>query len=144
MYDTCNWKPLAFYASQLFIGFYYTQQWPNISNAGEKFMISIPKVFLRLLNSFKVIFRQETSTALQRKSQKQINFKTSACLFTFYRWKFFFVYSQQPNIFCFHFNTAEWVGNFVVHSPKASLRIISFRCPCRAPCLKFWSPVGKS
>ena len=39
-------------------------------------------VFLRLLNSFEVIFRQETSPALQRKSQKWIS---SACLFTFYQ-----------------------------------------------------------
>ena len=43
-------------------------------------MISILKVFLRLLNSFKAIFRQETSTALQRKSQKQISRQVLVCL----------------------------------------------------------------
>ena len=36
-------------------------------------MILLSKVFLRLLNSFNAIFRQETSTALQRKSQKRIS-----------------------------------------------------------------------
>ena len=49
-------------------------------------MIIILKVFLRLVDSFKIIFRQETSSALQWKSQKRIS---SACLFTFYLRTFF-------------------------------------------------------
>ena len=51
-------------------------------NAGEKVKILIPKVFLRLLNLFEIIFRQETSTALQWKTAgakvTEGNLKTSA------------------------------------------------------------------
>ena len=47
---------------------------------------TVLKVFLRLVDSFEIIFRQEISSALQQKSQKRIS---SACLFTFYRWTFF-------------------------------------------------------
>ena len=36
-------------------------------------MILLSKVFLRLLNSFNAIFRRETSTALQQRSQRQIS-----------------------------------------------------------------------
>ena len=51
-------------------------------------MILLSKVFRRLFNSFNVIFRQGTITALQRKSQKLIS-RHRACLFTFYRWNIF-------------------------------------------------------
>ena len=34
--------------------------------------------------------------------------------------------------------------NFVVCSLEVSLRIISFRAPVWAPCLKFWLPKGNS
>ena len=88
-------------------------------------MILILKVFRRLLNSFNAIL---TTVLLQRKSQKRIS-RSSAWLFTFYRRKYFFVYGWQLNIFCFHFKSAEWPGNFDVCSPEVSLRIISFRCP---------------
>ena len=43
-------------------------------------MILLSKVSLRLLNSFNAIFRRETSTALQRKSQKQISRHSAVCL----------------------------------------------------------------
>ena len=39
---------------------------------------TVLKVFLRLVDSFEIIFREEISSALQQKSQKQIS---SACLF---------------------------------------------------------------
>ena len=44
------------------------------------FMILIPTVFLRLLNSLEAIFRKETSTALQQKSQKPISIQVLECL----------------------------------------------------------------
>ena len=51
-----------------------------VSNAERKVMILLSKVFLRLLNSFNAIFRRETSTALQRKSQKRISRHSAVCL----------------------------------------------------------------
>ena len=50
---------------------------------GEKVKILIPKIFVRLLTTFKIIFRQETLTTLQWKALEgevtETNFKTSAC-----------------------------------------------------------------
>ena len=43
-------------------------------------MILSSKVFLRPLNSLNAIFRRETSTALQRKSQKLISRHSTVCL----------------------------------------------------------------
>ena len=43
-------------------------------------MILLSKVFRRLLNSFDAIFRRETSTALQQKSQKLISRLCAVCL----------------------------------------------------------------
>ena len=43
-------------------------------------MILLSKVFLRLLNSFNAIFRQEVSTALQQKSHKRISRHSAVCL----------------------------------------------------------------
>ena len=74
------WNLLLFYALRLFISFYYMQKWPNISNTGEKVIILISKVFLRLLNSIKAIFRRETSSALQWKSQNWISRQVHVCL----------------------------------------------------------------
>ena len=98
------WYLLLFHSSRLFIGFYYMQQWLNVSNTGEKLTILIPKVFLRLLNSFEAIFRQETSTSLQ--------------------WKSRFTFSFQKCIM-----SREFCHSFV--NRKVGLRIISFRCPFR-------------
>ena len=74
------WNLLLFFALRLFISFYYMQYWPNIFYTGEKVLILISKVFLRLLNSIKAIFRQETSTALQWKSQNWISRQVLVCL----------------------------------------------------------------
>ena len=43
-------------------------------------MILLSKFFRRLLNSFDAIFRRETSTTLQRKSQKRISRHSAARL----------------------------------------------------------------
>ena len=43
-------------------------------------MISLWKYFRRPLNSFDANFRQQTSTALQLKSQKQISRHSAVCL----------------------------------------------------------------
>ena len=52
----------------------------NVSNAEGKVMILLSKFFQRLLNSFGAIFRRETITALQWKSQKQISRHSAVCL----------------------------------------------------------------
>ena len=52
----------------------------NVSNAEGKVMILLLKFFQRLLISFDAIFRRETSTALQLKSQKQISRHSAVCL----------------------------------------------------------------
>ena len=44
-------------------------------------MIIILKAFLSLVDSFEIIFRQETSFALQRKSQKRISSTCNCLLF---------------------------------------------------------------
>ena len=74
-----------------------------------KVMVLVSMVFQRLLNSLNAIL----TTVLQQKSQKRIS-RSSACLFTFYRRKYFFAYSWQLNVFYFHFKSAEWPGNFDV------------------------------
>ena len=93
------------------------------------------KVFRRLLNSFDTIFRQETSTALQQNSLKQISRQGLVCL-PFAGGKIFFAYGQQLNVFCFRIESAEWAGNFVVCSLEVSLRVISYRQPFR---LRVWN-----
>ena len=51
------------------------------------------KFFRRLLNSFDAIFRRETSTALQRKSLKQISRHSAVCL-PFIGRNIFFAYGK--------------------------------------------------
>ena len=85
-YVTCSLKPLAFFTHRNFRNIHKR---PINSSRGKmlgKIMILIPKVFLRPLNSFKIIFRQETSTSLQRKprerkSQKRFSRQVLVCLF---------------------------------------------------------------
>ena len=58
-------------------------------------------------------------------------------LFTFYQQKYSFGLLEMTNIFHFFFKNAEWAGNFVVHSPEVSLKIISFRHLFRLPVWNF-------
>ena len=98
-------KPLAFCTHH---NFKNIQNRPINSSRGKirgKIIILIPKVFLRPLNSFEIIFRQKkTSTALQWKPPWQ-KFKTSACSFTFISRNFlpmvdvnaFYVFVSKPH-----------------------------------------------
>ena len=73
----------------------------------------------------------------------EVNFKTSACLFTFYGRNYVFAYGRWPNILHFCFKSPECTGNFSVCSLEVSLRIISFRCPFGFLVWNyFWSPVA--
>ena len=92
-------------------------------NAGRKVMILIPKVFLRLLQSFEAIFRRERQLHLsgsRKRISRQVLFvyRLSA--------EIFFAYGRRPNVLRFRFKSAEWAGNFVVRSPEVGLSIISF------------------
>ena len=84
-------------------------------------MILMLKVFSRLVDSFEIIFRQETFSALQRKSQRRIS---SACLFTFYRGHFLSRADDQFNVLPFHCKSTEWAGNFVVCSLELGIEAI--------------------
>ena len=46
-------------------------------------------------------------------------------------------YWRWPTFSIFFFKNAEWAGNFVVHSPEVSLKIISFRHLFRLPVWNF-------
>ena len=132
-YVMCSLKPLAFCTHR---NFKNIQKRPINSSRGKmrgkKIIILIPKVFLRPLNSFEIIFRQETSTALQWKPLGQ-KFKTSACSFTFIS-QIFFLWST-PTRFTFSFQNHRMSRKFVVCSLEVgieaiAIRIISFRYPC--------------
>ena len=84
--------------SRRFISFYFMQWRPNVSNTEGKVMILLSTVFRRLLNSFNVIFRQETLTALKRKTHKLIS-RHSTCLFTFYRQNIFLPTANDQKFF---------------------------------------------
>ena len=116
------------------------QQWPNNSRSKmpQKRHNFDAESFLRLLNSFEII-RQATSTALQRNSrqwmsQKWILRQVLVCLL--YHRKFF-AFTPGPSVwrFCFCFKNKEYCG-FFIGSCK-------FKPAVRAPCLKFYLPVGK-
>ena len=83
-------------------------------------VIILIKVFLRLADSFNIIFRQETSSALQGKSQKRIS---SACLFTFNQ-RTIFALSWGSNILPFHCKSTKRAGNFVVCLLKVGMEAI--------------------
>ena len=87
----------------------------------------------------------------------EANLKTSAYNWLFvYLWsaEIFFCLRPRTKRFPFSFQNAEWAGNFVVSSPKVSLRIISFRRPFGLPlwnfgrprvnCRRLWRPLGSS
>ena len=106
---------------------------------GLGFLIS--KVIRRLLNSFHAIFRRETSTALQRKSQMQIS-KHKKCLFVYLlSAEIFFCHGQRSNVFRFRFKLyCRMSREFVVCSAEVSLRIIRFRRPFWLPLWNFGLP----
>ena len=106
----------------------------NVSNAEGKVMILLLKFFQRLLNSFDAIFRQETSTTLQQKSQKQILRHSAVCLLSA---KICFCLWLSIKHFPLSFQSAEWAGNIVVRSLEVCLRIISFRHPFGLPVWNF-------
>lgn len=68
-------------------------------------MVLTPKIFLRLLNQFEAIFRRETSTALQRRSPKQILGQVLLCL-TLIGETTIFAFGRR-NFFRFRFKSAE-------------------------------------
>ena len=73
-------------------------------NAGRKVMILIPKVFLRLLQSFEAIFRRERQLHLsgsRKRISRQVLFvyRLSA--------EIFFAYGRRPNVLRFRFKSAE-------------------------------------
>ena len=72
---TCNLKPACFSTDRDLLPVLTSSSSDplNVSNAEGKVMIVLSKCFRRLLNSFDAVFRRETSTALQRKSQKRIS-----------------------------------------------------------------------
>ena len=115
-----------FHTSRLFIGYNYPQQQPNVSNTGVKVMTLILKVLQRPIKFIQCHLAEVT----------EVNFKTSACFFTFYR----------PNTECFLFSlqkcrmSREFCCLFTESWPDSH----EFQAPVRVPCLKFWSPVGKS
>lgn len=82
---------------------------------GGKVKILIPKIFLRLSTSFKIIFRQEILTALWWKALRgevtEANFTTSACLFTFY-WQNYFLPSASDTRFMFSFHKCRMSREF--------------------------------
>ena len=129
----CSLKPLAFCAHH---NFKNIQKRPINSSRGKmrgKIIILIPKVFLRPLNSFEIIFQtKKTSTALQWKPPGQ-KFKTCACSFTFIS-RIFCLWSTSTR-FMFSFQNHRMSSKFVVCSLEVgieaiAIRIISFRHPC--------------
>ena len=103
-------------------------------------MILILKAFLRIFNSFEAIFRRENSTALQQKSQKRIS-RQAACLFTFYRRKYFFLPTADDQTFyVFVSKVQDEQGILSFRSPDVGLRIVSFRRPFRLLVWNFCHP----
>ena len=80
------------------------------------------------LTKCRLQFSAQTSTALQRKSQKRISRQALVCL-PFIGGNIFSPTADKPNVFRFRFKSAEWAGNFVVRSQEVILRIISFTRP---------------
>ena len=129
---------LLFHGSRLFISVYFMHSWPNISNVEGKVIILLSKFFQRLLNSFDAIFRWETSTTLQGKSQKGIS-RHSATRLPFIVGSIHCLWLMIKH-FLLSFHSAELAGNFVFCSLEVSLRIISFSCLFRLPVWNFGGP----
>ena len=89
------------------------QQRPNVSNAEGKVMILLWKFYRRSLNSFDAIFRRETSTAPQWKSQKRISRHSAVCL-PFIDGNIFFAYGRRSNVFRFRFKVQNEQGILLV------------------------------
>ena len=97
-------------------------------------------ILSKVLNSFNDIFRWETSTSVQRKSQKG-NLRQILFLFTFYQWKYFSGLWEMTTFSIFISKMQnDRAGNFVVYSPEVSLKIRSFRHPFRLPVWDFGRP----
>ena len=88
-------------------------------------MILILKVFLRLLNSFEIIFRQETSiictTARSHRSEFQVLF------FTFYWQKCFCLECWRSKVLPFHCKSTEWAWSSVVCSLEVGIEAIQWK-----------------
>ena len=71
----------------------------------------IPKVFLRPLNSFKIIFRQKNinCTAVEAPGAEV----QDKCLFIHFYQSKFFAYGRRQRILCFRFKTTERAGKLL-------------------------------
>ena len=72
----------------------------------------IPKVFLRPLNSFKIIFRQKTEHQLHCSGSPGAEVQDKCLFIHFYQSKFF-AYGRRQRILCFRFKTTERAGNLL-------------------------------
>ena len=97
--------------------------------------------FPQKLTNCRLQFSAQTSTALQRNSQKRISRQALVCL-PFVGGNIFSPTADKPNVFRFRFKSAEWAGNFVVRSQEVILRIISFRRPFGLLVWNFGRPRG--
>ena len=74
---------------------------------GGKIVILIPKVFLRPLNSFEIIFRQEsTAPCTAAEAPAGANVQDKRLFIHFYRSKLF-AYGRRQRALCFSFKTTE-------------------------------------
>ena len=141
----CSLKPLAFCTHH---NFKNIQKRPINSSRGKmpgKIIILIPKVFLRPLNSFEIIFRQKKhqlhcSGNPRGGSSRQVLVHSLLSVEIFCLW-------SMPMYFTFSFqNNHRMRRKFVVCSLEvgieaSALRIISFRHPCGPAGLKCRSQV---
>ena len=107
----CSLKPLAFCTHH---NFKNIQKRPINSSRGKmpgKIIILIPKVFLRPLNSFEIIFRQKdiNCTAVGNPGAEV----QDKCLFIHFYQSKFFAYGRCQCILHFRFKTTEWGGNLL-------------------------------
>ena len=117
MYATCNLKPLDF---------------PRIA--------TFYQVFRRLLNSFNAIFRWELHCRESHRSEFQ-----DKCLFVYLlSAEIFFWLCLTTKRFPFSFQKYRTSRGFCCLFTEIQPENHTFYSLIRAPCLKFWSPEGKS
>ena len=129
------------HASQLYKHTTVTLQFQK-QTARKKVMLLVLKVILRLLNSFEIIFRQETSTALQRKpawSGRHRGEFQGKCFLVYLSSEKSFPTLDEHTFYDFVSRTQnEWGILSFVHWKYR------FQAPVRAPCLKIQPPASKS
>ena len=121
------WNLFLLHTSEDFLSTYYSSlTFLKAAKSGGKDSHAFnTEGFLRLLNSFEIIFRQETSIICTTAEVTEANFK--CFFFTFYWQKCFCLECWRSKVLPFHCKSTEWAGSSVVCSLEVGIEAIQWK-----------------